>query len=434
MAVPKSRQYKPPGGGGGGGGLGSILSMMLGVPYAPELEGGEVLGEAQGPGLPSEAIGPQTAPMKVGNKPSWWQNVTSRGQAGQQYGQLQNNLKLGEFDNALKQQLLTRQLAGGQDLERLRTDNDIKQEGLKFGNAKSLAELNFEREKQLKDLSYKNSISEADIKDALARGFGQNIQQRNSVIPALSTSKAEGDLFQQNLLNEARRTPDMATAIVQNEYAGLEKQPLANQMEKQNILASQKKLPTLGFMNVSEGNSMVDPLTGQVISNVASRELDPAKDFRPGGITSKTLPGYSPAGGFAKVPGGVNAELSGGGGQPQTNQVGIERGFGTRPNANLLPSPEAQVLPQPQGPPVPLPITLQNQPFKLNPVIDPNAGAPLNQMIQHYIEKGIAPAIQGSQMGNWLSGQNDLFEGSQLGDYLKRRKLLQQSHGAGSSW
>jgi hypothetical protein len=262
---------------GQSGGGGNMLANLVGAYFGmPELSGGAMLGgeEMAAMGGPEAVIGaaePAVEPLQV-KKPGFWQNVLTKGAAGQNAAALDTQLKLGNYENTLQQEMLRRRILGQQQLEGLRAQNDTSLEETRFGNEKSLEELKAEKALKL-----------AQEKAALDLG-----------------------LPQYNQFDQMGSSPDYLTGWMKSQLSKFEKPALDNQKIQADILDSNTKRPTLAYMGVGN-NAMVNPATGQSYVNVPPLFEEPLPG-KEGGL--KNLNVGAGQAGFVKTSGGINAEMS----------------------------------------------------------------------------------------------------------------------------
>lgn len=279
MAVPtqrKSRQYHPLGSHGGGGGLGSALGLLFGVP--PVLEGADAAvdvgnqvalegaGEENAAGLVDSTMA-NNPKMPTVQKPGFFQNLLTRGQAGQQYSALTNQLQMEQYDNALKNQLLQQHLRGSMANKEaelgLKNQFDTQQEVTKNNFARSL------QEQRQRDLE--NEI-------AIKAGF------------------PSADAYKQIL-----SSPDLMTAGLKDLYSQREKQGFENQLTQAKTTDTNAQARARAYIPVGP-NSQFNIDTRELIGYEKPEEIMP--EFR-GGYSNTILgePSAKPTG-FDTLPDG----------------------------------------------------------------------------------------------------------------------------------
>lgn len=319
--MPKGQHRYHPTQSGGGSGLGALLGALYG---APAIEGGDMLSGDEiasqyGPEAAISSGAYQPTPRSV-KQPGFWQNLLTKGQAGQQAADLTNTIKMGEYNNILQQQLLKQRMSGARGLEAFRQQGQMSEAEFKSREAEKLAAANSER-----------NINEKRMGEIFTRGFSTPEQFDANVVP-YSTAKFQGDTFKQNLDNaNIRQNPEQ---YIQSQDSLMAKQGFENASIGAKTQETLAGVPTKRFLDVREGGAMVDPATGQSIQNFAPQKETPEVK---GGVVSSTLPQYS-GGSFAKVPGGVNSEFSRGGVPPMLARPATQAPFVPTPVVNQEPS------------------------------------------------------------------------------------------------
>jgi hypothetical protein len=299
---PRGTKARKFGSSGGGGNL--LANLGMGLFGMPEITGGMPLSgeEMAAMGGPEAVIGadaPAIEPLRV-EKPGFWQNFASKGAAGKNYAALDSQIKMGNHENALRQELIRRQLQGQR------------------GNI----QLKDQLEGVAREDAYKKELDAADIKDAIQRGLGRNTSLRDQHVIPNTIATLTGGTFKQNLENEAYQTPDMQTAHVQNMYANLQKQGLENDKTKATTEGIRIENPTKAYMGVGP-RTMVNPVTGQSYRDVEPMFEEPIPGGE-GGLKNFNVGGHA---GFSEKPGGILGET-----------------------ATTFPTTSAQAAPQPVAP------------------------------------------------------------------------------------
>jgi hypothetical protein len=284
---------------GQSGGGGNMLANLVGAYFGmPEISGGAMLGgeEMAAMGGPEAVIGaaePAVESLKV-EKPGFWQNMLTKGQAGQNYANLDANIKLGNYDNLMKQEMLKRQITG------------------QAGNIKLRDQL----EAVAREDAYKKAIEEANIKDAINRGLGLNTDLRDAHVVPNTLATLEGDTAKKILENSAYQQPKFQEAHLNNLLAGLNKQPLANKETEGKIATEDVVRPTKAYMDVGN-KTKVNPVTGQAFSDIPPLFEEPLLG-KEGGLRNFNVGSGM---GFSEKPGGIVGEVSQGGGNSAVRGV-----------------------------------------------------------------------------------------------------------------
>lgn len=364
MAVPRSRQYHPPGsGGGGGGGLGAILAAMVG---APEIEGGESLQALAGPEDTQGVLTPMDKTAYSVKKPTFAQRIFNpRGVSASQG--MADMLKFEDYQNQLRSGLVGQHNQGQLELEKLRSQGDIAE--------KAAAE-------QIK-------------KDEFARSLG---------LPSWRHAEA--------ILSD----PDVQTSVLKKIYADNEKQGVENDFTRAKTL-TQKYIP------VSKDQALFNPESGFTFQNQSPLMEEPIKGGE-GGLRTAMMPtdptqrmnrGIN----FVKTPGGVASELAGSSFTPpdvsefgNLNEPYIPQGSGANPTAAGTPAPA------PKSAPVNTAGSFTGLGSKLGSILDP-----LKEIFKDYMTYG-GPTYRPPKTYENPSMQPIVQPPSVLEEMKKRRQML----------
>lgn len=327
---PRSSKARKFGSSGGGGGnlLGNILGAYFGM---PNITGGGMLGGAEMAALggPEAVIGatePVREPLRV-EKPGFWQNVLSRGAAGENYSNLNAQIKLGEYDDAMRQELVRRQILGQQGNITLKDRLEA-----------AAAEADYKRQQEADRIAHERALIEADVGDALTRGLGRNTQLRDEHVIPDTIAKLKGSAFKQGLENAAFQRPDTQAAFDKSILASLEKPVLDNKKLQADILTSDVERPTKAFMGVGP-NTKVDPVTGRAYLFTEPRDFAPAAGYE-GGLKEVNMNN------FLKVPGGLDGQEKVFRGVPELLKRPVETTSQPLPLFDFLSQPRMELPPQ----------------------------------------------------------------------------------------
>lgn len=333
MATPRNRQYHPGGSGGGsGGGLAAILGALVG---APGLVGGEDITDSIDPEVDlgtSEA--PVRGPYGVQKATLGQKIFNPRGVQASQG--MADALKFEDYQNQLRSGLVGQHNQGQIELEKVRHAGD-------------LAEKEAASQAALKKLAWEHASTPEEY---------------------------------ERLLND----PEVKAATRQGMIDTGYKQGFLNDKVNSEVLDSEAKRPTLGFMGVGTDN-MVNPLTKEAFSFEKPLENPPAPGFE-GGLKNTIL------GGPRKVSGGLNGQYGGGGrlnaGVPTTTQPVLK----PKEEMGLFGGPVPTEMNAPTGPSL---LSRGLEGFKnfVTPEKLPVAGDPFNSAPQVQVEpQGLLNGIQ----------------------------------------